>query len=94
MMSAAECTVNKIHCLHFKNGECEFPVRCEPIVESCKGCSRVFINIHPAGEYCASYPLPEAQWRRGACPLASHTKAGVEKVVKLNPLKASKRSRR
>lgn len=93
-MSELRCTVNKIHCAHNTSGACNFGEICHPIVESCQGCGRVLTNIDPAGEYCGSYPLPEAQWRRGTCPLASHVKLGVEQAVKLNPLKASKRARR
>jgi hypothetical protein len=46
------------------------------------------------GDYCQACPDPQAKWKNGPCNLATHVKTGSEKVVKLNPLKASKRSRR
>ena len=40
----------------------------QPIVAQCEGCDRI------EGEFCRSYVSPNAYWRRGICPLASHVK--------------------
>ena len=65
---------------------------CHPVVESCQGCSKTETVEH--GLYCQSCPNPETKWRNGSCNLATHVKGESEKVMKLNPLKASKRSLR
>jgi hypothetical protein len=57
---------------------------CYPIVESCQGCGKAVTLSQ--GVFCQSCPEPQIKWKSGSCNL--------EKVVKLNPLKASKRSRR
>lgn len=66
----------------------------EPIVEECKGCDR--IKDFAGAQFCNSYPQPGAKWRHGACNFATHIKASVDKQgqVKVNPLKASKRTAR
>jgi hypothetical protein len=63
---------------------------CHPIVESCQGCGKT-LSL-PTGMYCNSFPDPGGKWRSGTCNLATHVKREAEKVVKINPLKASKRS--
>jgi hypothetical protein len=65
---------------------------CYPVVESCQGCGKALTLSE--GTYCQSCPDPQIKWKNGSCNLATHVKSGTEKVVKLNPLKASKRSRR
>lgn len=65
---------------------------CHPVVESCQGCTKTVTLSQ--GVYCQSCPEPEIKWKNGSCNLATHVKTNTEKVVKLNPLKASKRSRR
>ncbi len=66
---------------------------CLEIVEQCDGCARV--GIFDAGKYCETSPEPEAKWKNGNCNLATHVKTAVaEKTVKINPLKASKRSKK
>ncbi|MFP3869443.1 MAG: PxxKW family cysteine-rich protein [Syntrophobacteria bacterium] len=65
---------------------------CYPIVESCHGCNRTVTTPH--GIYCRSCPDPAAKWRNGTCNLATHIDSKTEQAVKLNPLKASKRSRK
>ena len=65
---------------------------CYPIVVTCQGCNKMVDTAY--GMYCQSCPEPEVKWKNGSCNLATHVKTGAEKVVKLNPLKASKRSRR
>ena len=65
---------------------------CYPVVESCQGCNKTLTLEQ--GIYCKSFPEPQIKWKNGFCNLASHIKSDAEKVVKLNPLKASKRSRK
>ena len=65
----------------------------EPIVESCEGCD----HVRPEGEvkFCVSYVRPAYWWDSGRyCPRATHFKLEVQKEAKVNPLKASKRSRK
>ncbi|MGW8288983.1 MAG: PxxKW family cysteine-rich protein, partial [Candidatus Bathyarchaeia archaeon] len=45
------------------------------------------------GVYCQCSPNPAIKWRNGSCNLATHRKSASQKVVKINPLKASKRSK-
>jgi hypothetical protein len=63
---------------------------CHAIVESCQGCAKTLTT--PEGVYCQSSPDPQVKWRNGPCNLATHVKREAEKVVKINPLKASKRA--
>ncbi|MBW2072533.1 MAG: PxxKW family cysteine-rich protein [Deltaproteobacteria bacterium] len=80
-------------CFFMSKGGCTFNGgSCYPVVEACQGCNRTITTS--AGVYCQSCPEPEAKWRNGSCNLATHTKRQSEKVVKINPLKASKRSKR
>jgi len=48
----------------------------QPIVEKCIGCERIVKLIEEGTEveYCAVYLYPEAKWRSGGCPMASHLK--------------------
>lgn len=63
--------------------------KCLPIVEQCKGCSRV---IQYNGQtFCSSYTNPMQKWLRGKCSLATHLeKVNNSSTKKINPLKASK----
>ncbi|MFB3925965.1 MAG: PxxKW family cysteine-rich protein [Syntrophales bacterium] len=66
---------------------------CHTIIENCEGCNKV-LEI-TAGRYCKIYPDPTAKWAVGGCPTASHIKKAVsEENQKINPLKASKRSKK
>jgi len=67
---------------------------CHPIVEQCEGCDRI-LNLE-SGRYCAAVPNPSVKWRLGSCNLATHVKSATKngQTVKINPLKASKRSMR
>jgi hypothetical protein len=79
-------------CFFMSKSGCSFNGgRCYPIVESCQGCSKTVTT--PYGTYCQCCPDPAARWRSGPCNLATHVTRTAEQVVKLNPLKASKRSR-
>ena len=55
------------------------------IFEKCIGCARV------GTDGCKVYVVPEAKWRNGNCPMATHLKKEVKAEAFVNPLKASKR---
>ncbi len=68
--------------------------QCYPIVEACQGCNRV--KEFPSGLYCTTFSEPRLKWVAGPCNMATNivktlNNNGVTK--KVNPLKASKRSR-
>ena len=82
-----------IDCTFMTKKGCSFNGgKCHEIVESCNGCDRTV--GHNGGTYCVSFPEPAIKWRRGACNLATHVKSEKSQasMVKLNPLKASKRA--
>ena len=66
---------------------------CHNVTEDCQGCSN--IEAFPGGDYCQIFAEPAVKWIGGSCNMASHTSNGEEEKggKKLNPLKASKRSR-
>jgi len=91
-------------CVTVRNGkDCPFMTKkgcsfnggiCHEIVEPCNGCNR---KIEFSSRwYCTAYPDPSQKWKHGSCNLATHVGkgAGSETKVKVNPLKASKRSAR
>ena len=84
------CVIDKDLCSFESNGVCTREEHCEPCISECHPCGRIVAGL--GTHYCASYPVPQTQWRRGICPLSSHTNVNAETVVKLNPLKASKRA--
>jgi len=87
------CVISKLHCSFEKTGLCTREQgHCESCAPMCLGCNRVLDGL--GTHYCASYPMPRVMWRRGVCPLSSHTHVSSESVMKINPLKASRRSRR
>lgn len=43
------------------------------VVKKCHGCDRIEDE-----EFCCVYVLPEAKWRLGICPMATHVKAEVK----------------
>lgn len=65
---------------------------CVAIIDKCEGCNKILENA--MGKYCRIYPDPTAKWAVGGCPTASHMKREVKEEQKINPLKASKRSRK
>lgn len=90
-------------CTTVRNGqECPFMTAkgcsynggiCHETVDKCSGCNRTvsFSN----GWYCSACPDPSLKWKNGSCNLASHVSVmSAGKKEKINPLKASKRSRR
>ena len=66
--------------------------QCNEIIEKCEGCDRILTAEN--AKYCAAVPNPEVKWRMGTCNLATHVKNATKggQTVKVNPLKASKRS--
>jgi hypothetical protein len=65
---------------------------CHEIVDRCNGCKRI---IEFSGKmYCTACPDPSLKWKNGNCNMASHVVAAAKETTKINPLKASKRSRR
>ena len=71
--------------------DCKLPEKkCYPVVEFCKGCGKI------ENDYCKSYAHPQVKWEMtGACPLATHIeKKAEEEKKKLNPIKASKKSKK
>jgi len=62
----------------------------EPVAPQCGGCEN--IEYDHVQHVCKRYAMPAARWRRGNCPMATHIKKEATTAVKLNPLKASKRS--
>jgi len=66
---------------------------CHQVVEQCQGCNRA--AEYPTGWYCATCPEPSQKWVRGHCNMATHVSLGAAgNQQKINPLKASKRSRK
>ena len=91
-------------CTTVRNGsECAFMTAkgcgfnggaCHQTVEQCSGCDRT-IQVDSAW-YCNAFPEPAKKWKNGSCNFATHTDAtaGQAQSAKINPLKASKRSKR
>ena len=89
------CTTVKqgVECFFMKKNGCQFNGgTCHPIVEQCIGCQKVIEG--PTEKDCMNFPDPTVKWKMGNCSMATHVKAAtVEKVQKINPLKASKRGK-
>jgi hypothetical protein len=65
---------------------------CHTIIDKCEGCGKIL--DYPTGKYCKVYPEPSGKWLLGKCPTATHIKKEIEESTqKINPLKASKRSK-
>lgn len=65
---------------------------CHIVIENCEGCAKIVEQ--PTGQYCRVYPDPASKWATGNCPTASHIKKEIKETnQKINPLKASKRSK-
>ena len=82
-------------CFFMSKSGCRFNGgSCHTIVEQCDGCQRV--KGFSTGEFCLNFPDPAAKWRVGQCTMATHVKMGngTAASVKVNPLKASKRTAR
>ncbi|MBN1381918.1 MAG: PxxKW family cysteine-rich protein [Deltaproteobacteria bacterium] len=83
-----------IECVFMTKKGCGFNGgTCHPIIDKCEGCNKIMTV--EAGQYCRIYPDPAGKWGNGRCPQASHVKREVaESAQKINPLKASKRSKK
>jgi hypothetical protein len=81
-------------CTFWKQSGCTFNGgSCKPVVEQCQGCARIV--EYPTGKYCAVAPDPVQKWKLGHCNMATHMKLVAEtKAQRLNPIKASKRSKK
>jgi len=65
---------------------------CHVTIDKCEGCNK--IAEQPTGQYCRVYPDPTSKWTTGNCPTASHIKKEIKETnQKINPIKASKRSK-
>lgn len=71
-----------------KNGKCMYEGKCRPVVDQCKGCTRITED-----GFCFAYIFPEIIWKHNKkCPLATHLVERIEeKKKKINPIKKSKR---
>ncbi|MFQ5692010.1 MAG: PxxKW family cysteine-rich protein [Nitrospinota bacterium] len=81
-------------CVFMSRGGCGFNGgQCYTVVEQCEGCK--YVVEFPTGKFCQVSPDPAGKWAFGACNLASHLgKKQADAGRKVNPLKASKRSRK
>ena len=64
-----------------------------PIVEKCAGCNKIYDDGTLPIQFCISYAVPASRQRLG-CPLQSNREMTKEEIKKVNPLKASKRSKK
>jgi len=93
-----ECTIAKEGkaCIFMKKSGCSYNGgKCHTVVETCEGC----LNVEklPAGDFCGIFAEPSLKWVTGMCNMASHAQNGTDaddSSKRINPLKASKRSRR
>jgi hypothetical protein len=89
------CTTVKqgVDCPFMAAGGCSYNggICCE-IVEQCKGCKRSVQYLN--AWYCSTCPEPVVKWKNGNCNMASHVLVAKKETAKINPLKASKRSRK
>ena len=58
------------------------------INECCEGCERA------SHGHCKVYSNTILMWERGNCPMATHVHHKAEQKQKVNPLKASKKSKK
>jgi hypothetical protein len=66
---------------------------CHIIDPRCGECNKIMTL--DSGSYCKAYPDPASKWLYGNCPGASHIKKeAAAPAPKVNPLKASKRSKK
>lgn len=56
-------------------------------IEKCHGCTKA------DGKFCSVYNNPTIKWKLGNCSTATHLKKEpIKKMIKINPLKQSKRN--
>jgi len=66
-----------------------YPLTCLPVVDKCDTCK----HVDPMG-YCNVYISPKARWSLlGGCPLNTNRVVKEEEKKRINPLKASKKSK-
>jgi len=70
-----KCEIPKTICnLRDKDGYCSLGYVCQPVIDKClegeegRSCERI------ENGYCKVYIFPEAKWRVGNCPMATHLK--------------------
>ena len=80
-------------CIFMNKKGCQFNGgSCYPIIDQCNGCQKVV--EYPTGKYCMSFLDPVIKCKNGICNMATHIQIKTKKGNnKINPLKASKRSR-
>ena len=68
-----KCKIPKEFCsLRDKDGYCSLGYECHPVIDKCmqgedgQSCKRI------ENGYCKVYIFPEAKWRVGNCPMATH----------------------
>lgn len=84
----SECAFMTAKGCSYNGGVC-----CETVAQ-CDGCGRA--SKMESGWYCSAYPEPALKWKTSHCNLATHFKVENAKgaTQKINPLKASKRSKK
>jgi hypothetical protein len=68
---------------------------CQPVVDDCQECGN--IETFQDGDFCRVFAEPTLKWRAGPCNMSTNGNGKEQKeavVKKINPLKASKRSKR
>jgi hypothetical protein len=67
-----KCEIPKTVCnLRDEDGYCSLGYECQPVIDRClegESCERI------ENGYCKVYIFPEAKWRSGNCPMATHLK--------------------
>lgn len=54
-----------------------------------EGCKKIVVDAE-GNQHCGVFPVPEAKWRTGSCPMATNLPKVEIVEKKKNPLKASK----
>jgi hypothetical protein len=63
------------------------------VIEKCEGCERIVTVV--GDRFCRTFADPPAKWRLGICNFATHVKPDITATsVRVNPLKAAKRTSR
>ena len=82
-------------CIFMKKSGCGYNGgQCHPVVDACQDCGK--IESFPNGNFCRVFAEPALKWSPGPCNMSTNGNGKEEKETptkKLNPLKASKRSK-
>ena len=83
---------NGFECIFMNKRGCQFNGgSCHAIVVQCDGCQRIV--EYSTEKYCMNFPDPAIKWKTGICNMATHVTINNKKEsIKVNPIKASKRS--